>query len=91
MGKVKIYCDLCDSLRNPDSVREIVCYDEDTVFLHKVLLIEPDKNETMHYICLDCLKKIGWTEEPEEKEGPVNTPNVNRPSSNTSENNISQE
>lgn len=57
MGKIKIVCDLCGGTFNPDEVKAIHYNGE----YSKALWIDEPRFDSDHFICFDCLFKLGWS------------------------------
>lgn len=84
-SKIQIACDLCGRKCSPDNIKEASFSNE---FGQTIWLRDPTLSGE-YFICHECLKKLGWSEETEK---PANTPNAAGSSEdNTSKNNITQD
>ena len=66
-SKIQITCDLCGEKCSPENVEEASFSNEfgQTIWLHTPTL------SSEHFICHECLKKLGWHKETEK---PADTP-----------------
>lgn len=86
-SKIQITCDLCERNYHPEKIKQVK-FEYDMIFLYSPAM------DSEHFICHDCLKKLGWSDKSEvsdssdpseETEKPADTPNAaGSPENNTS-------
>ena len=67
-SKIMIRCDVCTGNYPPEKIKTPNC-EFGAIWLHSPRI------ESKHFICHDCLERIGWKDEKsEETEKPADTP-----------------